>query len=136
LLLLAVSLGGGGILLPILLPVRGIAGAPFPKTVAADVAVFGIGSEFTAVIIGATTALAVGFAADRLAALELRRLEILLAVEATPFTHMNGVVSSRQTSSPVASEFRNCCRVATASPPMASLADYITGENAVVLNRE
>jgi len=26
--------------------------------------------------------------------------------------------------------YRNCCRVATASPPMVSLADYITGENA------
>jgi len=50
------------------------------------------------VIIGATTALADGFAADGLAPLELRRLEILLAVEATPFTHMNGVFSSRRTS--------------------------------------
>jgi hypothetical protein len=37
---------------------------------------------------------------------------------------------------PPGAEFRNCCRAATASPPMASLADYITGENAVVLNRE
>ena len=39
------------------------------------------------------------------------------------------------TSSPVGPEFRNCCRVPTASPPMAALADYITGGNAVVLNR-
>jgi hypothetical protein len=46
------------------------------------------------VIIGAATALAVGLAANGLSALELRRLEDLLAVEATPFTHMNGVVSS------------------------------------------
>jgi hypothetical protein len=30
-----------------------------------------------------------------LAALEFRWLENLLAVETTPFTHMNGVVSSR-----------------------------------------
>jgi hypothetical protein len=128
-------LNGGGILLPVLFPVIGIAGAPFSGTVAADVAVFGIGGEFTAVIIGAPTALAVGLAAYGLAALELRRLEILLAVEATPFTHMNGVFSSRRTSSAARREFRNCCRVATASPPMASLADYITGENAVVSNR-
>jgi len=96
LLLLAVPVGGGGILLPILLPVIGIAGAPFSGTIAADLPVFGIGGEFGAMIIGATTALAVGFAADGLAALELRRLEDLLAVEATPFTHMNGVVSSSQ----------------------------------------
>ena len=44
------------------------------------------------VIIGATTALAVGFAADGLAPLELRWLEDLLAVATTPFTH-KGVVS-------------------------------------------
>ena len=131
----AVSFGGGGILLPILFPVIGIAGAPFPETIATDIAVFGIGGEFGAVIIGAATALALGLTANGLAALELRRLEDLLAVEATPFTHMNGVVSSRRTSSAARPEFRNCCRVPTASPPMASLADYITGEIAVVLNR-
>ncbi len=34
-----------------------------------------------------------------------------------------------------AAEFRNCCRVTPASPPMISMADYITGGNAVVLNR-
>ena len=92
----AVPVGGGGILLPILLPVIGIAGAPFPGTVPADVAVFGIGGEFGTVIIGTATALAFGPAANGLAALELRRLEDLLAVETTPFTHMNGVVSSRR----------------------------------------
>ena len=92
----AVSVSGGGILLPILLPVIGMAGAPFSGTVPADVAIFGIGGEFPAVIIGAATALAVGFATGGLAALELGRLEILLAVEATPFTHMNGVFSPRQ----------------------------------------
>jgi hypothetical protein len=98
--LLAVPVGRGGILLPVLLPVVGIAEAPFPGTVAADLAVFGVDCDFGAVIIGATTALAVGFATYGLAALELRRLEDLLAVEATPFTHMNGVVSPRPTSSP------------------------------------
>ena len=91
-----VSFSRGGISLPILLPVVGIAGTPLPGTVAADVAVFGIGGEFRAVIIGATATLAVGFTTNGLAALELGRLEILLAVEATPFTHMNGVVSSSQ----------------------------------------
>jgi hypothetical protein len=48
---------------------------------------------------------------------------------------MNGVFSPRQTSSPAGAEFRNCCRVPTASPPMVSPADYIAGGNAVVLNR-
>ena len=60
-------------------------------TVAADVAVFGIGGEPGPVTIGATTALAVGFAADDLTALGLPMQEIVLAAEATPFAHMNGV---------------------------------------------
>ena len=37
---------------------------------------------------------------------------------------------------PPGTEFGNYRRVATASPPMASLADYITAENALVLNRD
>jgi hypothetical protein len=57
---------GGGFLLPILPQVLGIAGAPLPGTVAADVALFGIGSKFTTVIIGAATALTVGFASQRI----------------------------------------------------------------------
>jgi hypothetical protein len=89
LLLLPIPVSGGGIFLPVLLPVIGIAGAPFSGTIAADLAVLGIGGDFGAVIIGATTALALGSAANGLAALEPRRLEVLLAVEATPFTHMN-----------------------------------------------
>ena len=116
--MLTIPVSGSRIFLPVLLPVIGIAGAPFPRTVAADLAVFGIGGlghlaiQYAkhmglqvcavdiddgklALIIGATTSLAVGFAADGLTALELRRLEDLLAVEATPFTHM-GVVSSSQ----------------------------------------
>ena len=94
--MLTVLIGGGGVFLSVLLPVIGIAGTPFPGTVAADVAVLGIGGKFGAVIIGATTALAFRSAANGLSALELRRLEDLLAVEATPFTHMTGVVSPRQ----------------------------------------
>jgi hypothetical protein len=96
LLLPAVSVGGGGIFLPVLFPVIGIAGSPFSGTVPTDLAVLGIGGDFGAVVVGATTALAVSSAANGLAALELRRLEDLLAVEAMPFTHMNGVFSSRQ----------------------------------------
>ena len=69
--MLAVSFGGGGILLPILLPVIGIARTPLSGTVAADVAIFGIGGEFRAVIVGAATTLAVVFTTYGLAALEL-----------------------------------------------------------------
>ena len=116
--MLPVLIGGGRVFLPVLLPVIGIARAPFSGTVPADFAVLGIGGDFGAMIIGATTALAVGSAANDLATLELRRLEDLLAVEATPFTHMNGVVSSSQARLDQ-EEFRNCCKVLTASPPMA-----------------
>jgi len=87
---------GGGIVLPILLPVIGITGAPFSGTVPAALSVFGIGGDFGAVIVGAPTALAVASAADCLARLELRRLEDLLAIVATPFTHIKGVVSPQR----------------------------------------
>jgi len=89
-----VSLDECRIPLPVLLPVTGMTGPPFSGTVPADFAVFGIGREFLSVILGAAPALAIGCAADCLTALELRRLENPLAVEATPFTHMNGVFPS------------------------------------------
>jgi len=94
--LLAVPLNGGRILLPELLPVLEVAGAPFSRTVAAPFAVFGIGGYLSPVIVCAALSLALRFAADGLAGLELRWLEYLLAVKTTPFTH-NGVVSLRRT---------------------------------------
>ena len=121
--------------MPILLPVIGMAGSPFPGAVPADLPVFRIGGELFPVILGAAPALAIGSAADCLAGLELRRLEDLLAVEATPLNHMKSVVSRRRHRLPPRSQFRNCCRVATASPPMVPPSDYIAGENAGVLNR-
>jgi hypothetical protein len=87
LLLAAVSVSGGGILLPILLPVIGIAGSPFSGTVPADFPVFAISGDFIPVILSAAFSLALGSAADYLEALKLRWLENLLAVAATPFTH-------------------------------------------------
>ena len=132
---LPVPLNGRGILLPILLPVIGMPGAPFSGAVPADLPVFGIGSELFPVILGAASALAIGSAADCLSGLEFGRLEDLLAVEATPFNHMKGVVSRHRHRLPPRSQFRNCCRVATASPPMVPPSDYIAGENAGVLNR-
>jgi hypothetical protein len=85
--MLAVSLYGCRIPLPVLLPVSGIAGAPFSGTVPANFPAFGIGGDFVPVILSATLSLALGSAADCLEALKLRWLENLLAVAATPFTH-------------------------------------------------
>jgi len=70
------------------------------------------GEPVLSVVVCAALSLARGSAADRLAGLELRWLEGLLAVATALFTH-TGVVASQQ------SKFRNCCRVPTASPPMA-----------------
>jgi hypothetical protein len=85
--MLAVSLNGRRIPLPVLLPVIGIARPPFSRTVPADFPVFGIGGDFVPVILSAALSLALGSAADGLEALKLRWLENLLAVAATPFTH-------------------------------------------------
>jgi hypothetical protein len=86
-LLPAVLLNGGRILLSVLIPVARIVGAPFPRTVETPLAVFGVGADLSPVILGAPLSLALGFAADGLARLELRWLEQFPAVKATPFTH-------------------------------------------------
>ena len=101
-----------GVLLAVLLPVTGMAGAPLPRTVAAHLAIFRIGGDLLSVVVGAALSLTLGSAADCLAWLELRWLENLLAVATAPFTH-TGVVASGYR------RFRNCCRVRTASPPVA-----------------
>ena len=84
---MAVSFGGGGILLPILLPVIGIARTPLSGTVAADVAVFGIGGDLLSVVVGAALTLANGFIANRLEGLKLGRSKRLLTVATAPFPH-------------------------------------------------
>ena len=83
------------------------------------------------VIIGAPSPLAVRFAADRLTGLELRWLEDLLTIATTPFDH-TGVVPLKTDQG---KSFRNCCRVGTASSPMAVSSNNKTGGNAVVLDR-
>jgi len=119
--LLTVLLDSGRIFLPVLLPVLGVAGAPFPRTVAAPFAIFGIGDELFLVLISTPFPLASGFAADGLAGLELRWREELLTVAATPLTHNGGCLIGEKSASPNLPEFRNCCKVSTASPPMAQL---------------
>ena len=90
LLLLAVALDRGWVQLAITLPVIGVAGAPFLRTVQAYLAVFGIPGDFLAVIIGAAAPLAAGVTAYRLSRLMFRWLEDSLAVVASPFDHTGG----------------------------------------------
>ena len=119
LLLLAIPVNRFGMFHPVTLPVIRIAGPPFSGAVAANIAVLRIGGNLLSVVFGSALSLACQLAADCLAGLELRRLETLLTVAATPFTHITGVVSPGMDSAIPAQEFRNCCRVSTASPPMA-----------------
>ncbi len=112
----------------ILFPITGIAGAPLARAVPADLAVYGVCGDLLSVVVGAPSSLAIRRAAYLLAGLELRRLEALLAITATPFMH-TGVVVPRQ------SRFRNWCRVPYRVPANGLFPDHITGENAGVLNR-
>ena len=61
---LAVPLNGAGVLLAIAPPVIRVPGAPLLRTVQAHLAVFGIGGDPLAVIIGAAAPLATRFAAN------------------------------------------------------------------------
>jgi hypothetical protein len=88
--MLPVLFNNGSVLLPVLLPVVGVAGAPFSRTVSAPFAVFGIGRDLFPVIVRTALPLALAVAAEGLAGLELRWLEELLAAKATPFTHTGG----------------------------------------------
>src|SRR5229473_1792398 len=132
LLLLTISLSGGGTLLPVLLPIFGVLRAPFTWTVPAHLPVFGIGGDLFPVIVCAALSLALGFVAHGLAKLKLRWLEDLLAVEATPFTHIKGVVSPRRSRSTPVAEFRNWCRVL---PRPRQWLNYKTGSIALVSHR-
>ena len=87
LLLLAVLFRSGGMLLAIPFPVIGIARSPFARAVPANLTVFGIGGDLRLVIISAAPSLAIRLTAHLLARLELRGLEALLAIAATPFIH-------------------------------------------------
>jgi hypothetical protein len=92
-LLLAIPFDGGRVLLAVLPPVIRVAGSPFLRTVPAHLAVLRVRSDLLAVILGATAALAAGFAAHRLSRLLFRWLEDPLTEVASPFDHI-GVVAS------------------------------------------
>ena len=117
------------VVLPPVLPVVVVASPPFPRTVAATLAVFAVGGETAPVIIAAASPLACRIRAHHLSGPELRGLECPLAVPAAAFFHE---ARCRRSQRPT---FRNCCRVCTASPPMGLLPDVIAGRNAVALSR-
>ena len=87
LLLPAIVLDGGGMLLAVLAPVIGMAGAPLLRTVETDLPVLRIGGDLLAVIVGAAPAPAVYAVADGLRRLILRGLKYLFAIAAAPFGH-------------------------------------------------
>ena len=79
-------------ILPVLLPVTGMAGAPLLTAVPAHLAIFRIGGDLLPVVVGAALSLTLASTADGLAWLKLRWLENLLAIATAPFTH-TGVVA-------------------------------------------
>src|SRR6185312_11789131 len=83
----AVLLRRGGVALPVLLPIVGMLLPPLAGTIAADLSIFGIGGQFCAVVVGTPPALALGHAANFLTRLERGRLELALAISATPQVH-------------------------------------------------
>jgi hypothetical protein len=89
-LLLAVPFDGGRVLLAIPPPIIRVAGAPFLRTIQADLAILRVCGDLLAVIIGAPAALAFRLAAHQLARLILRCQEGLFTVGASPFDHTGG----------------------------------------------
>jgi hypothetical protein len=89
---LAVAFDNGRIALPALAPVLGIPGPPFLGAIPGNLPVFGVLSDFPAVIVGAPSPLAVRLAANGLLRLILRWLKNPLTIATTPFDH-TGVVA-------------------------------------------
>jgi hypothetical protein len=86
------------------------------------------------VIVGLPLSRTLRFAANYLPGLELRGQETLLTVAVTPITHITGVVSPGMNSAIPAQEFRNCCRVSTASRQWINhktggIGAFLTGDN-------
>ena len=127
---LAVPRNGGRVLGAITAPVVQVSSAPLLNTVPAYLAVFGVGDYPLAVIIGATSPLAVRFAANRLPWLVFRWLEDSFTVAATPFDHIGGCRTVRP-------EAKNIETVVESVPPPRRwpYLNCKTGGNAVVLNR-
>jgi hypothetical protein len=86
-LALVVVFGHLRVLLPATLPVVVVPNSPFPRTVAAPLAVFRVGGKAAPVIIAAASALACRIGAHSLSGPELGGLECPLAIPAAAFFH-------------------------------------------------
>ena len=84
-------------LLPVLLPVAGIRGAPLARAVLANLAVFRIGGDLLFVVFRAPLPLAIDLATNRLPRLKLGPSEALLTIAATRFSHPAVVASDFRT---------------------------------------
>ena len=98
---------------------------PFALAVADAFGVLGIGLDLGAMVVGAALALAIRLAADGLSGAESKGLEGLLTVTAGAGRQIifsgdwfNGNPPGEQMSQ---AEYRICCKVPTASPPMGLL---------------
>jgi hypothetical protein len=118
-LLLAIPLDGLRVLLAILPPVIGVAGAPFLRTVEAYLAVFRIRGDLLAVIIGAAPPLAGAIAAHRLRRLKLRQLEDSLAIPTPPLIHTDSCRARGAQCDLQAGNLETAIESCTASSPMA-----------------
>ena len=135
-LLVPVPRLAGGVRLSVLIPVVGVLFAPFPGASAASLGIAGILSDFPPAVVAPASPLAFGAAADDLSRTALRGLKGLQAIRAKARRQTNSskvrfirkpggdqtlnvAARSRQTRGRRA-EYRNCCRVRTASPPMSS----------------
>ena len=109
---------------------------PLLRALLADLPIHGIGCDLPPVVIVTAPSLAGRIAACGLRRLELGWLKRTLAIAAAPFSH-EPVLACHGIRLPECprKQFRNSCRVRTASPPMGRLPGYKTGENAAVLFR-
>ena len=86
-LALPIAFGHLRAVLPATLPVLVVPNPPFPRTITAPLAVFGVGDKAAPMIIAAAAPLAYRIRADSLPGPELRGLECLLAIPAAAFFH-------------------------------------------------
>jgi hypothetical protein len=132
-LALPVPLRPRRIVLAYLCPVIRVLRTPLLGAVQTHLPIHRVGSDLPAMVIVTASTLAGRIATDSLSRLKLGWLKRTLAIAADPFSH-EPVLACHSVRLPD-EQFRNSCRVRTASPPMGRLPNYKTGENAAVLFR-
>jgi hypothetical protein len=98
------------------------------------VAVFGVGGDIGAVIVGTPMALATWLTTDLLARLKLGRLEGAPARSAAPLIHV-GVVAPALAGVEDANRFRNCCKKFIPRPRQGLFSRLQNRQTAVAINR-